>query len=76
MKKKVKEAIECLNNLPVQVIEWSRTGKGHYKISLKSGSESHFFIISGTGSDVRELKNFRGEVTKWLRNKGIYGVSV
>lgn len=63
----VKHYIQAVENLGAKVVETQTTGKGHYKFVVSAKGRTRFFIGSNSSSDVRNVKNFAGDVRRWIR---------
>ena len=66
-RKRIKEYIGILENLPVEVTGCEPTRSCHYKLYLEHAGQRRFFVCAGSPSDRRCLRNFRSEVAKWIR---------
>lgn len=69
-RKRLNEYLDKIIDLPVQVKSCTVTRSNHVKVTLQFGEETRFFIASGSSSDVRSWRNFRGSVVKWIKEKG------
>lgn len=67
MRKRLGAFLDELHDLPVEVTEVANTGSCHFKVYLTHRGRRRFFICAGSPSDYRAIRNFKGEVTRWVR---------
>jgi hypothetical protein len=67
MHKRLRGFFDVLRKLPVEVTEYKPTGSSHYKIRLSCMGQQKLFVAAGSPSDCRAIKNFKGDVARWVR---------
>lgn len=67
MRKRLQGVLHVLEDLPVEVTRCEHTKACHFKVHLEHAGTKKFFICAGSPSDHRYLKNFKSEVSKWIR---------
>lgn len=67
MQRHIREVVGTAKTLGATVVDLSRTGKNHYKLTLGYDGKSRFFIVSSSPSDCHTIRNIRGEIVRWLR---------
>jgi hypothetical protein len=70
MARHIREVVGTVKTLGATVVDLSRTGKNHYKLTLGYDGKSRFFIVSSSPSDCHSLKNLKGDIVRWLRQVG------
>ena len=66
--KTLRERKKIIVDLGAEIKEIEHTGKTHLKLNVEYLGNKKILICSNSGSDVRELKNFKGDLTKWIRS--------
>lgn len=56
-----------IDKLGCELVETKVTGSSHYKITVRFKGKTRFFITGSSPSDLRSLKNLKGDVTRWMR---------
>lgn len=69
MRKRLQGFIHAIEDLPVEVTDIETTSGCHFKIFVTCKEHRRFFICAGSSSDHRAIKNFRSDVSKWIRQK-------
>lgn len=67
MNRRLKPYIKYLSEHDIEVLEATVTGSCHYKLSVTSRGNRHFFITPYSPSDRRSFENWKSDVRKWLR---------
>ena len=66
--KTIKERSDVLQNFGITVSAVERTGKAHVKFKVEYLGNKRIFVCPSSSSDcARGIKNFKGDVTKWIK---------
>lgn len=63
----IKPYIDAIERLGAKVVDVEDTKKSHYRVVVRSGGQTKFFIFPGTSSSHRAVKNMMVYVKRWLR---------
>ena len=66
--KSIKERENVLQSFGIHITDVERTGKAHIKFRVEYLGNKRIFVCPSSGSDcARGIKNFKGDVTKWVK---------
>jgi len=71
-RKRLQDFLDAIIDLPVEVTSCHHTKSNHVKVYVRHGENCRFFVVASSPSDIRSARNFRGEISKWLKQKGEY----
>lgn len=63
----VRPYIEAIEKLGGTVVDVEDTKRSHYKVVVRSGGHTKFFIFPGTSANHRAVKNMMIYVRRWLK---------
>lgn len=69
MRKRLNGFLAVIEDLPVEVTGCEYTSSNHHKIHITYNGQRRFFICAGSPSDRRSVKNFRSDVSTWIRQQ-------
>lgn len=65
--KDIRERKKIILNLGAQIESIEHSGKSHIKINVEYLGNRRVVVCASSASDQRQLKNFKGDITKWIR---------
>lgn len=69
--KRVRERSDIIQNLGIKIEDVEKTGKSHIKFYVEYLGKKRIFVCPSTSSDcARGIKNFKGDLTKWIKEIG------
>lgn len=68
MRADLRDHKRTIEELGIRLINTSLTGSQHYKFTCEMNGEQRFFIAPCSGSDQRNLQNFKSQLKRWQRS--------